>query len=119
MKRRDFITLIGGTAVCWPSAAFAQDAAKVYRVGLLSLGAPFAANSPLGAALIHGLAQDGYIVDKNWHSSVLARAVVSPSAAARRRACGQQGRCHRYQRVSIGSRRQTGDDPSGSVGLCR
>ncbi len=65
MKRRDFITLIGGTAVCWPSAAFAQDAAKVYRVGLLSLGAPFAANSPLGAALIHGLAQDGYIVDKN------------------------------------------------------
>ena len=64
-RRRDFITLIGSTAVFSPLAAFAQNASKVYRVGLLSAGALVGENSPFGVALSRGLAQTGFLIDKN------------------------------------------------------
>jgi hypothetical protein len=62
MRRRDFITLLGGAAVAWPIAARAQQMGKVPRVGVLvSLSAPH----PFTEAFRSGLHDLGYIEGRN------------------------------------------------------
>jgi putative ABC transport system substrate-binding protein len=66
MKRREFITLLGGAAVAWPIAARAQQGERVRRIGVLLPAAPDDAEqqSWLGAFL-QGLAQSGWITGRN------------------------------------------------------
>jgi putative ABC transport system substrate-binding protein len=62
MKRREFITLLDGTAA-WPLAASAQQL-NVPLVGFLHLGSPQARTQRL-AAFRQGLADNGYIDGHN------------------------------------------------------
>jgi len=66
MKRREFITLLGGAAAVCPLAARAQQPAQVRRIGVLM---PLAENDPVGqariAALREGLEKLGWIEGRN------------------------------------------------------
>ena len=60
IKRRDFITLIGGAAAAWPLAARAQQPGKLPTIGFLGSTTP-AAQSQLTAAFVQRLRELGWI----------------------------------------------------------
>ena len=62
MKRRDFITLLGGAAVAWPLAARTQQSGKIHAIGLLS---PASRSPSVVPALFDALAELGWIEGKN------------------------------------------------------
>jgi putative ABC transport system substrate-binding protein len=63
VRRRAFITLVGGAAAAWPLAARAQQSAMAV-VGYLGAGSP-AAGVQIMAALRQSLAEAGYVDGRN------------------------------------------------------
>ena len=60
MRRREFITLLGGAAVGWSLAASAQTRSKIRRVGIVFSSTPMA-NKHLVEAFRQGLRELGYV----------------------------------------------------------
>jgi putative ABC transport system substrate-binding protein len=60
MRRREFITLLGGAAMAWPLAAQAQQQVNVPTIGFLGSATP-SAQSHLLAAFVQRLRELGWI----------------------------------------------------------
>src|ERR1700730_16995073 len=71
MRRRQFITLLGGTAAAWPLSVRAQQATRRYRVGWLFAAVPLKDMSgpdpvdPVSRAFVYGLRDLGYFEGQN------------------------------------------------------
>src|SRR3954466_1055022 len=64
MKRREFITLVGGAAVAWPVGARAQQSGKLTTIGLLEGGTP-SSHGQLVAAFVQRLRELNWIEGRN------------------------------------------------------
>jgi putative tryptophan/tyrosine transport system substrate-binding protein len=79
VKRREFITLLGGAAAAWPLAAEAQRPDRVRRISVLM---SYAADDPAGQARLlafaQELAQSGWIDGRNVRIDVRWGGAVDP-----------------------------------------
>src|SRR6266478_1194597 len=68
MRRREFITLLGGATAAWPLAARAQHGQRVRRIGVL---VPAVADDPVWqarlGAFLQALALLGWTIGRNVH----------------------------------------------------
>ena len=96
MRRREFITLLGGAAAAWPLAARAQQVGKLPTIGLLGTATPATQSSRI-AAFVQRLRELGWIenrtvaIEYRWAEGRSER-----YERDRRRVRPAQGRCHRH-----------------------
>jgi putative ABC transport system substrate-binding protein len=83
MKRREFITLVGGAAAAWPLAARAQQNAGTRRIGvLMARKADDAEGQKQFAALRQGIAELGWSegktlqIETRWTGADVAQALI-------------------------------------------
>lgn len=62
MRRRQFISLLGGAAAAWPFVARAQEAGRIYRLGFLI---PVARQAPAVVSFLQELASNGFVEGQN------------------------------------------------------
>ena len=65
MRRREFIAAFGSAAAALPLTAWAQQAGKVYRIGLLNGGSLIGPLDARNKSLTSGLAQRGFVEGRN------------------------------------------------------
>ena len=70
MRRREFITLLGGAAAAWPLAGHAQQP-KVWRIGVLAAVSPTPA---MLSAFRDGMRGRGYVEGQNLSLQILGGA---------------------------------------------
>jgi putative ABC transport system substrate-binding protein len=85
MRRREFITLLGGAAAAWPLAARAQQGERMRRIGvLMNLAADDAQSMARITAFLQGLQQLGWTDGQNVANTVGAGAIPNVFANSRR-----------------------------------
>ena len=128
MKRREFITLLGGAAAAWPLAARAQQAGKLPTIGFLGAATP--APEPMDRRFVQRLRELGWIegrkvtIEYRWAEGRTERLaeiaaefvrlkvdVILTQEPHRR---SQQSRRHRSSR-SCSQRRETRSAPAWSL----
>jgi putative ABC transport system substrate-binding protein len=65
LKRREFITLVGGAAATWPFATRAQQTGRVHRIGELAFAEGNQEGQARAAAFRNALEQLGWIEGRN------------------------------------------------------
>jgi len=66
MRRRKFMSLLGGAAAAWPLAVHAQQPARVARIGYVSGTGSAADPGPFVEALQQGMREQGYVDGKDF-----------------------------------------------------
>jgi putative ABC transport system substrate-binding protein len=65
MDRRDFITLVGGTALAWPLAARTQEPEKIPKIGVLWSAGSAEQEGSSFKSLVKGFGDLGYVEGRN------------------------------------------------------
>jgi putative ABC transport system substrate-binding protein len=65
MKRREFLTALGGAALAAPRLALGQTPGGIYHLGTLHPALPLTDASPFGKIIIKALAERGYMIGQN------------------------------------------------------
>ena len=100
MRRREFITLLGGAAAAWPLAARAQQPGEIRRIGVLMASAAVRTRFLQAriAAFLQGLQQLGWAdgrnvgIDTRWATTNANDNIHRQSTG--RRMSSIRSRCH-------------------------